>query len=376
MIDDPNISPQEKKRRLKVSKIRKKMIKERREKGYRAWLRKRRAEIRRRKKAEAKEKEKEKKRREKEREKAKHKRRVGRPRKPGPKKKRKKKIIKPPRVYKRLPPFNYKIVSCRNGIQNGVIGKFRYIEDAYKCLDELKNESGHVIFDAQVSGVDSIENAIDEYLLIEKKENEENEPVLLRNEYGKLVEQKTNTDKWQIVDKIRYRREETFWVWGYDKRTDRKTFLWIYENIITEGVETSLFFKRFILYKNKIVIKDDDGNIDLIVCKGDWDAVRFYNLTEEWSKRDGIGQILFCGNYASHENMERKRQLEEEISKLTGWPIKKVQMKNPTYYISGKLGGKPRTREEYLKPIIQYYKDNGRNFGNNEKKDENNGKAV
>ena len=81
---------------------------------------------------------------------------------------------------------------------------------------------------------------------------------------------------------------------------------------------------------NKIVIKNDVNEIELVLCKDESDAVRFYNKTEEWIKRDKIKQVLFMGDYSSIS--DRRRKLEDELIALTGWTKKKVQMKNNTYY--------------------------------------------
>ena len=132
-----------------------------------------------------------------------------------------------------------------------------------------------------------------------------------------------------IIDKLRYKKEEDFWVWGYNKSNDRKTFLWIYENIVFNNISSPYDFKRILIYKNKILIKDDRGYLDMIVCKDESDAVRFYNLMEEWTKRDKIKQIIYSGNYSSLS--PKRKQIENEIMELTGWKLKKVQMKNTIY---------------------------------------------
>ena len=58
MVDDSNISEKERQRRLKISLSMKEYIKKKREKGYRAWLRRLRTQIKKRKAKEAKQKEK------------------------------------------------------------------------------------------------------------------------------------------------------------------------------------------------------------------------------------------------------------------------------------------------------------------------------
>lgn len=301
----------------------------RRRKGYNKYIRKRRAEIKKRKEKEKKIKEREKLKKKREREKLKNKRPVGRPKKRGPKKKRKKAVLIEKKLpgRKSLPPFNYKIISCRNGLQNKFIGKYRSIEEAYETFNILKESDENIIFPSVITVNNEIKNSIDEYVLIEKTNSKES---VLRNEYGKLVQQVLNKDGWVVIDKYRYRKEELFWVYGYDKKNDRKTFLWIYQNLIISDIENYYHFKRVILYKNKIVIKDDNNKIELVICKHESDAVRMYNKLEEWVKKDKIKQVIFNGDYSNIS--DRRRKLENELIELTGWKKTKLQMKTTTYY--------------------------------------------
>ena len=95
-----------------------------------------------------------------------------------------------------------------------------------------------------------------------------------------------------------------------------------------EFIKDNLTFFRE--YMNKIVVKDDNNNIELILCKNESDAVRFYNKIEEFTKKDKIKQVLFMGDFSSIS--ERRRNLEKELIEYTGWSKKKIQMKNNTYY--------------------------------------------
>lgn len=303
----------------------------RRVKGYKEYVRRIRKEKNKKKKEEAKQKEREKKKAEKEREKLKAKRSVGRPKKRGPKKKRKKnrQIVKNPVGGQRKQPYIFKIISCRNGVQNRFIGKYRSIEEAYDAFNLLKHEDNFIVFPSSVTGSHKLSNSIDEYILIEKSDS--NNSNMLRNEYGKLVEHKVNKSGWVVIDKYRYKREEMFWIYGYDNKSERKPFTWIYDNLILSDIETRFDFKRVVIYKNKLLIKDDSDTIEMVICKNESDAIRLYNKIEEWVKRDKIKQILFMGNCSKLS--ERRRKLEEEIMELTGWPKRKVQMKATKYHL-------------------------------------------
>lgn len=303
----------------------------RRRKGYMEYIRRIRREKAKKKKAEAKQKERERIKRQKEREKLKKKRPVGRPKKKGPKKKYKKKktVKKNPVGRPYIGAFNYKIISCRNGKQNKLIGKYRSIEDAYDAFNVLIRNDENVILPTLLTGEDKLFNSIDEYILIEK--NPDKDSNLLRNEYGKLVEHRVDKDGWIIIDKQRYNKEETFWVYGFNNKNERKTFLWIYENLILTDIETCFDFKRLIIYKNKLVIKSDSDTIDMVICKNESDSIRLYNKIEEYIKRDKIKQVLFLGNLSKLS--DRRRKLEDEIMELTGWDRRKVQMKATKYHL-------------------------------------------
>lgn len=315
-------------KKSKTSNKRKAAFERRRRKGYNKYIRQKRKEKKKREEAEKKAKEKARLKKEKARLKEKNKKPVGRPKKRGPKKKRKRKteIIKKSPGRHALLPFNYKIISCRNGIQNKFIGKYRTIEDAYNVFNELKFNDKNIIFQSVITGDDKMKNSVDEYIIIEKTDSK---PNVLRNEYGKLVEQNVNKDGWVVIDKFRYKREETFWVYGYNSKNDRKTFLWVYNNLVVNDSD-GFNFKRVFLYKNKLIIKDDVENIEMVLCKDVSDAVRMYNKIEEWVKIDKNKQILFLGDFS--DIGDRRRKLEDELIKLTGWSKKKVQMKTTTYY--------------------------------------------
>lgn len=250
----------------------------------------------------------------------------GRPKKRGPKKKWKRKPPKKKPGPKKLPPVVYVIIDCCRGKRRKLVGKYRYKDDAVSAFCEYRKElQKNKIFPVATVGKNIIEKAISEYILIEK--SEENS-VPAWNEYGKLVEQKLDVDGWRIIDKFRYDVEETFWVYGYDNRSDRKDFKWIYNSLIS-GISV-YDFKRVLVFKNKVIFKDDNNDIEMILCKTEYDAVRMYNLLEEMVTKNKIKQIIFIGSFNSWS--DERRKLEQEIAELTGWNLKKIRMATNTYY--------------------------------------------
>lgn len=249
--------------------------------------------------------------------KIKHKRR-GRPKKRGPKKKRK--YISKKIKVKNNVRFDFKIVGVLNGKQNEYIDKFSTLEEAYECFRKLERANNEVIFKRKVINAGVLKDSRDEYLLLQKNRTGEMGNGFLRNQYGKLVEQISNNPKWVIYDKCDRCVEETFWVYGKCPKTDRKTFQWIYDNIIVGKIVNNYDIERILLYKNKIIVKHDEG-MDIIICKNISDSIRFYELLKEWCKKNR--NIFFLGDYSAIS--DKRRELENEIIEYTGWSKVKLQ---------------------------------------------------
>lgn len=304
-------------------RLRRERLAERRREGYRAYIERKHKEMDERE--ERKKMEREEKKKERMEKSFRKKRKVGRPKKRGPKKKRKY-VSRKPKVDRRtLNIYDYKVVSCHNGKQNEYIGAYVKVEEAYEAVETLLQGQKEVIFPARVQITDKIIDSRDEYLILEKNRYGDKEAPMLRNSYGKLVRQETNSDTWMVLDKFRYDTEETFWVYGYDPVRGRKTFEWIYYNIIIGNIETSYDIKRVMLYKNKIIVKDDGGKLDIIFCKTVSEAIRFYNLLSEWVLEKKMKKHVFMlGDYSSIG--DKRRALEKELIERTGWTIRKIQM--------------------------------------------------
>lgn len=250
------------------------------------------------------------------------KRKVGRPKKRGPKKKRnRKKVVK---IQKERPVIDFKIVSMLNGKQNGYVGSYQTYADAYSKLQELNDLNSTIIFPRKFINNETINTVKDEYLILERNRFGDKSDGLLRNEFGKFVEQKiTNNTKWVVRDKIVRLVEETFWVYGYDPKSDRKTCQWILDYLIFGAIETEYDIIRVLVYKNKVVIKYDSKPMRMVMCKNKSDAIRLYNFISEKIRTKKIKQVVCVG--ACNVVCDSRRELEQEIMDLTGWDKRKIQ---------------------------------------------------
>lgn len=252
------------------------------------------------------------------------KRKVGRPKKRGPKKKRKSRAKPKPKVRKPGLQWDWRIIKVRDGkqIRTQKYKAFHDIKAAFEKMGELKKENEKIIFESLYKNAYTIKNRKDEYLLIERVKNGEPTSVL-KNDLGLFVEHVSTNSEWKIIDKIPMRKEETFWVYGYNSLSQRKTFCWIFENLIVNKLNTITDIVRIILLKNKLILKYDDQSLNIIVCKNQNDSIRFYNLLESFVSNLSLKKyVILCGNF--DKNSPQRNQLIDEIEKLTGWKKRRI----------------------------------------------------
>lgn len=243
----------------------------------------------------------------------------GRPKKRGPKKK-KKYVSKKPKIKNNI-KFDYKIVSVSNGRQTGYHGQFYSLEQAYLAFNALKSDNDKIIFRRKIINAGCLKNSRDEYLLLKKNRDGKEVSVKLRNEFGKLIEQYTNTNKWVVYDKCDKYVEETFWVYGKCPKTDRKTFQWIYDNLIVAHTSNQYEIVMILIYKNKVIMKYDDKTFGIVFCKNISDAIRLYDMLKDWCKKNR--KVFFIGSY--DKISDKRRALEDELIEYTGWTKIKIQ---------------------------------------------------
>lgn len=250
------------------------------------------------------------------------KKKVGRPKKRGPKKKRvRRKVIV---IKKERPVIDFKIVTMLNGKQNGYVGSYQTYVDAYTKLTELTKLNEEIVFPRKFLNSGTITPIKEEYLILERNRFGDKTDNLLRNEFGKFVPQKIiNSTKWIVRDKITRFVEETFWVYGFDPKTDRKTTTWIIDNLLIGSIESRFDIVRVVVYKNKLIIQYDDKPMRMVMCKNKSDAIRLYNFISEKIRADRLKQIVCIGAY--NVVCDSRRKLEQDIMELTGWSKQKIQ---------------------------------------------------
>lgn len=216
--------------------------------------------------------------------------------------------------------FFYHIIITSQGKQ---------IKDIYRCSTEKKarekfqsliDDNSKVVFPVKYINNGGLKDANYEIVIIKSRENKETKTTKIRNIFGKYINYETSSDDWIVLDRQQYFREETFWVYGYHPQLQRKTFQWIYENII-ENNNNSDYFKNVFLFKNKFIC-DTNGQLDIVFCKNINDAIRLYNELQEKARSNKLKYIIWSGDMSLSK---MKMQIMERLMKWTGWSYNKIR---------------------------------------------------
>lgn len=205
------------------------------------------------------------------------------------------------------------------------IGRYKNLELARQKIKELKEAEKDVIFERlNKTYEDGTMESNYEYVIFKDVKDGEAKSAYLKNEYGKYVEHNVEIrgKNYEIIEKYPAKVEDDVWVFGCNPRNDRKTFAWVFDNVLNEGFSSSHDMKRIYLYYNKVVFRNDDNEIDIVICKVAADAVRFYNLLQAYGKK---GPYLFMGNVDRYSAL--CPDLEKLLKEKTGWTTNKLRRK-------------------------------------------------
>lgn len=254
-----------------------------------------------------------------------YKKKRGRKKKKGPKKK----IQKKEHVYVGL-KRPYHIITSNNGIQLKDIHTCVSIESAIKKMKEIQ-ESYNKDIRFPVKYISNrnektFTEADYKLILIKKRDTYDTFVGKVKNEYGKYIDCVTNNDKWVFIDELPYFVEETFWVYGYNPKRQRKTFKFIFDNLILPNSNEKYHIKQIVVFRNKLLISTTN-KLDMVICKNHQDSVRLYNELSIECTHKKIKNITFCGDIIS--KTISFQIWYDKIKKLTNWSYRKIN-KNST----------------------------------------------
>lgn len=224
---------------------------------------------------------------------------------------------------------NFQIYIINNNKKLEFIKCFSTEKQANKHFNKMLEENKKVVFPKEYVSIDIIEPCKYELLIIKRRGENESNITKLRDSYGDLIDHQTDSDEWIVYDKAPYMIEETFWVYGFSPLHQRKTFEYIYENIVVPNTKNKGDFLNFILFKNKLLIENSEKQ-EMIICKNKSDCIRLYNEIQSKCNDDNrCKYYMFLGDWGKgKQNKYYFERAIEKIKRLTSWDRLKITRYN------------------------------------------------
>jgi hypothetical protein len=215
----------------------------------------------------------------------------------------------------------YKLVVTSRGKIQETLGNAETEKEIYKMFNKLLKENKKTVFPKMyTNNIHVMNKANYELYIIKCKQHDDDSISRIRNEYGKYVEYESDDENWVIVDHAEWLMEETFFVYGYHPRFQRKDFNWVFENFIEGKNDGSYNMVTVQTLYNKVIFEDRNG-INIVICKTKEDGTRMYNQLEAWCKKRKYKHAIFMGSLV---NSVYKAEWVEKIRQRTNWPLMKI----------------------------------------------------
>ena len=215
----------------------------------------------------------------------------------------------------------YSIILTNHGKIKDKLASESTEDKIYKRFNKLLKENKKVVFPMRYNNEKHVMiESEHELYIIKCKELFDNDTNKIKDASGKFVNYETTDENWIVIDRAEYYIEETFWVYGYHPKLQRKTFEWIFDKFIAKDAKNKYMFKTVQILYNKLLIECND-KLEIVICKNKSDAIRMYNQIEQWCIKKKFKYVIFMGRI---EQSKHKNQWIEKIKNLTGWNSKKI----------------------------------------------------
>lgn len=209
----------------------------------------------------------------------------------------------------------FSIYLMKDGKRTKFFGYRRFKVAALQLYHEIlsKNKEEVVFPQKYVKSSNRIKQHKYELVLVKKINTDKEDSIsMLRNADGKFIENYLiDAPTHKILDKNEWFIEETFSVYGFDPKKERKNFKYIYNNIILRDPS---IYSRIMVHNNKLIHHYDD-DFDMVICKTTEQAIELYNTIEKMIDHKKYPTILFMGKL----NGTMSSWIIDEIQKKTGW---------------------------------------------------------
>lgn len=224
----------------------------------------------------------------------------------------------------------YSVYITKNRKKIRFIGASWWKLDAYKIYnDAIERNRKKAVFPQTIAtnrknGAHEAIKVKYEILLVKKTQDGENTTKAFRNEDGKFVDNIiTDWENHVIVDKADWFVEETFGVYGFHPRKEKKTYTFILNNLLLNNEDDGDEMRRIMVFKNKVIIQYLE-DFDFITCYDNEQAKQLYDMLQKDVVKLKKKYIVFMGETNSNKWVDK-------IEEKTGWNRLSILHKTTAY---------------------------------------------
>ena len=202
--------------------------------------------------------------------------------------------------------------------------------DAYKIYNgAIEKNKSNTIFPKTYStdrrkGSHTKKDLYYEIILVKKVQDGEKTANSFRNKDGKFIESIiTDWENHKIIDKHDWFLEETFAIYGYHPKKDRKTYSFIMNKFLVEQEDCADEMKKIMVFKNRVIIQYTD-DFDFITCFDNKQARKLYDMLQKDAIRLKMKYVAFMGQTKSTKWIDK-------IEEKTGWNRNSIIHKTTAY---------------------------------------------
>jgi len=212
----------------------------------------------------------------------------------------------------------YRTILVGNGEYRKTMHRCKTIQTAYQNFHRIKEENETVVFPKRFINDGAIKPVKYEIFLVKDIE-EDDKHRFVRDELGRVYEEKAIFDYWTVINSNEYNIEEEFWLYGHSSNTDRKSIHDIARLVMNDAKDIKSS-RQVIVVHNKLVIHNEE-RFDMVVCKNKKDCQRLHHMLSAEAKNFKLKGLVFMGT-CSDANIP---MLYEIIHENTGWAYRKIR---------------------------------------------------
>lgn len=212
----------------------------------------------------------------------------------------------------------YSVYITKNNKRVRFVGCSWWKSDAYKLYnDAIEKNRKKTVFPKTVgtnrkNGAHETIDVKYEILLVKKTKEGEETVKSIRNKEGKFVENViSDWENHVIVEKDDWFVEETFGIYGFHPRKEKKNYTFILNNLLLNNEDIGEEMRRVMVYKNRVIIQYLE-DFDFITCYDNDQAKTLYDMLQRDITNLKKKYIVFMGETTSPKWIDK-------IEEKTGW---------------------------------------------------------